>query len=1097
MRCWKCGADNREGARFCEECGANLLRKCPSCGVEYRPYAKFCDSCGAVLGGIASPADTKPKQPPRTERDAEKLEGERRHLSVVFCDLVDSTGLSHRLDPEESRAIVLPYQRVAAREVEQFGGHVAKFLGDGVMALFGWPQAHEDDAERAIRAALSILEAISALNQQSQGPELSTRIGIHTGTAVIAAGGDSAPDVFGAASNLASRAQSEADSNTVVITATTQQVVSGRFVVESLGKKRLKGIDEPLELFRVIRPSGTQRHLATAAARGLTPFVGREDEMRTLMSRWELARKGEGQVVLIVGEAGIGKSRLVQQFCQQVAGTPHARIQSEFSPYLQNTPFASIADILQQALGWDSEDSVEAKLAQLEQNLQRVGLQPAQALPLIAHLLNLQVPQKYQPLQLSPEQRRKRLLATLTGWLFGMARVQPLVLVLEDMHWADPSTLEFHQTNVEQGATVPLLLLCTTRPEFRAPWPMHAHHAQITLGRLRDRDIREMVHAVAARATLTEPIIDALASRSSGVPLFVEELTRAVVESGERGATEDIPGTLHNSLAARLDRLGAAREVAQVAAVIGREFSYELLRAISQLAEGELQSALNQLADAELVYARGVPPAATYQFKHALIRDAAYEGLLKSRRKDLHRIVAQKIEEQFPAIKEARPEVLARHWTEAGENDAAIVEWSRAGKTAHARNAFKEAAESYQQALVLLRTLPEPTSHVDQELELQTALSLALVMTRGLGAPEVREAYDYARKLCQRVGDTPEIFPVLFGLCNFYIQQEEMRTAQELAEQILDLAERQHDPERRIAARRVLCSTSFWCGDFAKTHEHCEEVIALYNPDTHSALASVYGTDPCVAGLSLGAWALWYLGYPDRARKRAEAALALAREIGHHFTLAMALDTVAWTYVYCRNGKRALELADAGVTLSTAQEFPHWHAMALEMRGRARIELGYSDGIADMSKGRDYYHATGAKLGRISINADLARRLGYDGGIAEGLRRLDEALSAVKDTGLRHYEAEINRFRGELLLNGSNEASRAEQCFREAVEIARSQSARSLELRATTSLARLLLDTGRSEEARAMLTDIYTWFTEGFDTADLMDAKALLDELAS
>jgi class 3 adenylate cyclase len=527
MRCSKCGAENREGARFCDKCGANLSPKCLSCGAEYRPYAKFCDSCGAVLDESASPADTKPKQPPRTERDAERLEGERRYLSVVFCDLVDSTGLSHHLDPEESRAIVLPYQRAVARVVEHLGGHVAKFLGDGVMALFGWPQAHEDDADRAIRAALSIIESISALNQQSEGLRLSARIGIHTGTAVIAAGGDSTPDVFGDASNLASRAQNEADSNTVVITASTQQVVAGRFVVESLGEKSLKGIDEPVELFRVLRPSGMQRHLATASARGLTPFVGREDEMRTLMSRWELARKGEGQVVLIVGEAGIGKSRLVQQFREQVLGTPHSWIQTEFSPYLQNTPLASVADMIQQALGWNSGDSVEAKLAQLERHLEPVGLKPAEALPLISPLLNLPVSEKYPPPQLSPEQQREQLLATLTGWLFGMARRQPLVMVLEDMHWSDPSTLELQQVNVEQGATVPLLLVYTARPEFRPPWPMLAHHTQINLGRLRDRDVREMVHAVAAKAVLTEPMVAAVTSRSSGVPLFVEELTRS------------------------------------------------------------------------------------------------------------------------------------------------------------------------------------------------------------------------------------------------------------------------------------------------------------------------------------------------------------------------------------------------------------------------------------------------------------------------------------------------------------------------------------------------------------------------------------------
>jgi class 3 adenylate cyclase len=588
MRCSKCGAENREGARFCDKCGANLSLKCPSCGAENRTDAKFCNSCGAALSGIGSTGEAKPDQIPRTAIETDRLEGERRHLSVVFCDLVGSTELSHHLDPEESRAIVLLYQRKAAQVVEQFGGHVAKFLGDGVMALFGWPQAHEDDAERAVRAALLILEEISVLNRESQGPRLSARIGIHTGEAVVAAGGDEAPDVFGDAPNLASRVQNAADSNTVVITARTQQLVAGRFVVESLGNKDLKGIDEPVELFRVIRPSGARGHLAASAVRGLTPFVGREDELRTLLNRWELAREGEGQVVLISGEAGIGKSRLVRQFRERLAATPHSWIKSELSPYLQNTPFAPVADMIEQALGVGSSDSVEAKLVQLEQNLEQVGLKPAEALPLLAPLLNLQAPEKYLPLTLTPEQQRKRLLATLTGWLLGMARVQPLVMVLEDLQWSDPSTLEFHQSSIEQGATVPLLLLYTTRPEFRAPWPMLAHHTQITLGRLRDRDVREMVHAVAAQTALTEQMVDAVTSRSSGVPLFAEELTRAVVESGGRGEVENIPGTLHNSLTARLDRLGAGKEAAQIASVLGREFTYPLLCAVAPMPEGEL-----------------------------------------------------------------------------------------------------------------------------------------------------------------------------------------------------------------------------------------------------------------------------------------------------------------------------------------------------------------------------------------------------------------------------------------------------------------------------------------------------------------------------
>jgi predicted ATPase len=531
--------------------------------------------------------------------------------------------------------------------------------------------------------------------------------------------------------------------------------------------------------------------------------------------------------------------------------------------------------------------------------------------------------------------------------------------------------------------------------------------------------------------------------------------------------------------------------------VIGSEFSYELLHTVHAVAEEDLQRALRSLTDAELLYVRGIAPDASYQFKHALIREAAYEALLKSRRKELHRQVALMIDEKFSGLKQAHPELLARHWTEAGEAVPAIVEWTRAGKAAEARNAFKEALESYQQALALLRTLTDTPGRIHQELTLQTALGLALVMTKGLGAREVREAYDHARKLCEQVGDTPQIFPVLYGLCNFYVQREEMQTAQELAEQTLNLAEKQNDPQRRIAAHRTLVSTSFWRGAFVEAHQHCERVVALYKSESYQSLAPVYGLDPVVVAFSIGAWALWYLGYPDQALKRGEDTLALARQIGHRYSLAGALDTVAMTYAYRREAKKAIELAAEGIALSIAQEFPHWRAMGVWIRGLARTMTGEPGGVAELREGLDAYRATGATLNlRAGGLPDLARGLGCQGQFAEGLRMLDEALTCARETGLRHYEAEIHRFRGDLLLAGANETAQAEQCFQIAVAVARKQSAKSLELRATMSLARLLAKQGRRDEARSMLAEIYDWFTEGFDTADLKDTKALLDELS-
>jgi predicted ATPase len=546
------------------------------------------------------------------------------------------------------------------------------------MAFFGYPEAHDNDAERAARAGLAIIDGVAKLNEQPGRPRLAARVGIHSGTVVVGVGAGKEADVFGDAPNVAARVQEAAATDTVVITDDTHRLLSGLFVVEALGIPALKGVERPIQLYRLIQPSGVRGRLeAAAASRRLTPFVGREDELRSLMSRWERALEGEGQAVLIIGEAGIGKSRLVQRFHEQIAGTPHTSIEATAAPFFQNTPFHPVTEMLKQALAWRGDESAEQKLRQLGQALELAGLKPSEAIPLIAPLLNLPLSEKYPPSALSPEQQRRRLLATLVEMALGAAQVQPTVIATEDLHWADPSTLELIQLLVEQGARAPLLLLYTARPEFRALWPPREHHTQITLKRLGSRDVRTMVQEVAARKALSDETVAAVVERTGGVPLFIEELTRAVLERGDAKLTgREIPVTLHDSLMARLDRVGPAKEVIQVGAVTGGEFTYELLSAVHPVAEQDLQRALLALADAELLYVRGIAPEATYVFKHALIRDAAYEALLKSRRKELHGLVARTLNEKFPTHRETHPEILARHWTEAGEIEPAIAQWS-------------------------------------------------------------------------------------------------------------------------------------------------------------------------------------------------------------------------------------------------------------------------------------------------------------------------------------------------------------------------------------------------------------------------------------
>jgi class 3 adenylate cyclase len=670
MRCSKCGSDSREGRKFCTTCGTALVASCLKCGTPIQPGESFCGECGNALGE-AAPAATTETAPVTAPA------GERRHLTVLFCDLVGSTEIAARLDPEEWRETVAGYHRAAAEAITRFDGHVAKYLGDGVMAYFGCPAAHDNDAERAARAGLAILDAITRLNEQPTHAKLSARIGIDSGAVVVGAGPGKDADVFGDAPNIAARVEATAEPDTVTITDATHRLLSGLFVVEDRGVRSLKGIERQVQLYRVIQSSGVRGRLAAAAAvHWMTPFVGREDELRSLMNRWERVLDGEGQVVLIIGEGGIGKSRLLLRFHEQIASTPHTWVESAAAPFFQHTPFYLVAEMLRELLAWGGgKELAEEQLAQLETRLELVGLKPAEAIPLIAPMLALPLQAKYPASPLSPEQQRRRLLATMVEWMLGAARSQPLVIAIEDLHWADPSTLELNQLLVEQGTAARLLLLHTARPEFRIQLPLRAHHTQITLNRLSARHARTMVEQVAAQEALPEGTISAVVERTSGVPLFVEELTRAVLESGDASlSSHEIPVTLHDSLMARLDRLGPAKDVAQVGAVIGDTFSYELLHAVYPIAEDNLQSALRNMADAELIYVRGIAPDATYHFKHALIRDAAYEALLKSRRRELHRTIAHTIDEKFPAMKDERAELLARHWTEAGEIEPAIAE---------------------------------------------------------------------------------------------------------------------------------------------------------------------------------------------------------------------------------------------------------------------------------------------------------------------------------------------------------------------------------------------------------------------------------------
>jgi class 3 adenylate cyclase/tetratricopeptide (TPR) repeat protein len=1080
MRCSNCATDNAAGSRFCNQCATPFSKKCAKCAFSNAYEAKFCAQCGGALDA-AEPIHAKANL-------VDGLTGERRHLTVLFCDLVGSTAIAARLDPEEWRETLAGFHRTAAEAITRYDGHVAKNLGDGVMAYFGWPAAHDNDAERAARAGLAILDAIARLNEQPGHAELAVRIGIDSGLVVIGKGAGQDAEVFGEAANTAARVEAAAEPGTVAVSDAAHRLVSGLFVVEDLGLQTLKGIEQPLQLYRVVRPSGVRgRFQAATAAGGLTPFVGREDELRLLTSRWERVLGGEGQVALIIGEAGIGKSRLLQRSHEQIAATPHTWVEAGAGAFFQNTPFYPVSEILRQFVG---DEKNETRLAQLELRLTASGLKAAEAVPLIAPLLNLPLPAEYPPLTMSPEQQRRRLLATLVEWVIGSARAQPLVIATEDLHWADPSTLELIQLLVEQGATAPLLLLYTARPEFRAPWAPRAHHTQMTLNRLSAGDIRSIIAQVAASKALSDDTVRAVVERTGGVPLFVEELTRSLLEGGSAGQTgHEIPATLHDSLMARLDRLGPAKEIIQIGAVIGSEFSYELLQAVHPIAEVSLQQALSRLADAELLYVRGIAPDATYQFKHALIRDTAYEALLKSRRKELHLIVARTIDEKFPVLKETHPEVLARHWTEAGEIESAITEWTRAGKAAEARNAFIEAQESMQQALIQLNLLPESPERDLRELELRQPLVQMLRLTRGWAAPETVEASTRIGVLAERSGNLGRLVLSAFTRSFHACLAGDLSTSAAAADEAFELAMREGEPSLIAFLYMMQLIVHYYQGDLAGAEAHFADGLKFFDDP-------IFRQSPTGNAIGVFAWAswnAWILGRADVARERiAISSTAMNPANPHDLPWSEMLTAVLYTHM--REDQAVETLASNALDLSEKHGFPNEVAHSQCFLGHARSQLGRvsPDNIALIRRGIDTLVQVGNRISIPRYMAYMADAQLRAGAIGDALETIEQALIFNPEDAIERPET--LRIRGEIRLK-LGDSQLAEADFRDSIAMARGMSAKAWELRTTMSLARLLDSQGRRQEARTMLADIYNWFTEGFDTADLIDAKALLEKL--
>ncbi|HEV8714312.1 MAG TPA: adenylate/guanylate cyclase domain-containing protein [Candidatus Binatia bacterium] len=1072
---------------------------------------------------------SSPPAPPATEPHT--LDAERRQLTVEFIDLVGSTALSQQLDPEDLRAVVQAYRETCASVIRRFEGYLAKYIGDGLLVYFGYPVAHEDDAQRAVRTALGIVEAMQKLSFPAlQLPRpLQVHIGIHTGLVVAGEMGTAdQPEhlaIVGETPNIAARLQEKAAPNSVVISPTTYRLVTGLFDCQELGRHELKGLSQPLALYQVVQESAAQSRFEAAVQTGLTPLVGRTEELALLQQRWEQAKRGAGQVVLLSGEPGIGKSRLMQEFKERLAHEGVTRIEFHCSPYHQNSALYPIIDHLQRLLQFAREDTSTVKLEKLQHTLSHYRFPEADTVPLLAALLSLPHPEGSPPLSGSPQKQKEKTQAALVAWLVEEAEKAAVYCTWEDLHWADPSTLEVLDLIIDQVPTVRLYVLLTFRPEFTSPWGNRSHLSQLTLSRLGPQQVEAMVERVTGGKALPVDVLQQIVSKTDGVPLFVEELTKSVLESvgaHSRAPLQAlaIPATLQDSLMARLDRLGTAKEIAQLGATIGRDFSYELLHLVSPVNEESLQQGLKQLVEAELVYQRGLLPQAQYLFKHALVQDTAYQSLLKSKRQPYHQQIAHVLEAQFPDTKERQPELLAHHYTEAGLIEQAIPYWQQAGQKAVACSANVEAVAHLTRGLEVLKTLPDTPERVQQELTLQLVLSNALFAVKGYAAPGVEKAMTRARELCQQLGETPQLFPVLWRLVVFYFNRGEVRTAHELAEQMMRLAQSVQDQYLLSWAHKALGWTWYFLGELTSTRMHAEQAIALYDPQKHPP--SIVGMeDPRLDCLSYAAWTLWQLGYPDQALTKSQEAVALAKGLSRPFSLALALGFAAWFHSFRRAEQLAREQAEAVITLSTEQGFPYWLANGTMVRGGALTEQGQvEEGIAHIQQGLAAFRAMGAEVGVTWSLAMLAEAHGKVGQVGEGLAVLAEALDLVDKTGERVKEAELYRLKGELTLQ--NEArglglgtgspspqapslkpqvprgveQEAEECFLKAIEVARKQQAKSLELRAAMSLARLWQQQSKKAEARRLLAEVYNWFTEGFDTKDLQEAKRLIEELS-
>ena len=1079
---------------------------------------KLLDAIAALKAPAPAPApsaveaaSSPPKASPTVTATA--AEAERRQLTVLFCDLVGSTEMSARLDPEDMREVIRAYRDACSGAVARYDGFVAQFMGDGVLVYFGFPRAHEDDAERAVRAGLDIAAVVAKLDEPAK-ESLNVRIGIATGVVVVGdlVGLGSAQEqaVIGQTPNLAARLQALAIPGSVVIAESTRRLLGGTFELKSLGVQTLKGFDAPIPAWTVVCEAENVSRFDASRSRELTSFVGREHELALLLDCWRDASEGQGQVVLLSGEAGIGKSRILAALRERIRGEPHVAMRYQCSPHHVNDAFYPITSHIWHAAGFASEEAVTARLDKLEAMIARSGLETKKVAPFLAALLSIPGDGRYPPLDMAPSQQKDRTIAALMALFEGLTKGASVLALLEDAHWIDPTSLDIFGRLVDRLPGLRALLVVTFRPEFATPWVDRAHVASLSLSRFSRRQVLAMVDRITRGKALPVEVLEQIVAKTDGVPLFVEELTKTVLEPGllreENGAYVlasaltplAIPSTLHDSLMARLDRLNAAKRVAQLAAIIGREFSHELLQALAPIPEDELSRALRQLVASGLIFQRGDPPRARYRFKHALIQDAAYQSLLRAQRREQHRRVAETLEQQYPETVETRPELIAHHYTEAALAEPAIIYWRRAGERAVKQAANLEAVNHLRRGLELLEASPTRVAQAEEELRILIAFGPALMTTMTTSAPEIRQVYGRAQQLARNIGKTSDLFATVWGSYYVALASGNFPSARGLTEELFSIARGQDDPGLLLQAHHAAWSLELLNGDLNILHEQVEAGLGLYRQETHGRQALLYGGhDPAVCGFGLDALALQILGFRDRALTRFQNGLRLARRLAHPPSLVHALWMGAELHFVRSDPINTASLVAEYLPLVSDYIGSVAASNARMLRGWAMVMAGERDaGLVVLRDGINRYRGTGTKMmAPFRFGRAVAAFL-EAGEIEEAIGLLPEAFQAV-ETGGRWYEAELYRLKGQLLLASSRDGQAgAEACFQHANALAHSQGARLFELRAAMALRRLRSDPDERKRRNALLSSVCDSFVEGFDAPELKEAKALLNELA-